>query len=96
MKRADWFKRLDEMAEEITEPICPSFCCFTQICPEWAQRGINQLFVDGRFKRRDECMWFQEYARFYRATFETSPPKSAAEFFEIVIERRAIREEATS
>ena len=95
MKLDDWFTCLEELVEHIVEPTCPSFCCFTQICPEWAQRGINQLFVDGSFKRREECMWFQSYARFFRGTFDTPPPPTANEFFELVCERRAIREEAS-
>lgn len=95
MKRADWFKRLDDMVDHPVEPVCPSFCCFTQLCPDWVQHGVNRLFVNGSYASREDCMWYQKFAPFARGMFGMDPPATAGEFFEMVCERKAIREEAS-
>ncbi len=95
MNRADWFKRLDQMIDEPVEPVCPSFCCFTYMCPTWLQQGTNRLFVSTQYTNRRDCIWYQQLAPFARGTFGMEPPATAEELLEMVVERSAIREEAS-
>lgn len=62
------------------EPTCPTQCCMRVICPTWIQRGINKLWIDGTYTKREDCWRFARLARVHHKATGKSPPKTSDEF----------------
>ena len=87
----------DLWPENDVEPTCPTTCCFRVICPTWVQQGINQLWVDGTYTRREQCLWFQRLVQLHSETIGAEPPKTSDELLrqlEQLSERQGMGETA--
>jgi len=76
-------------------PICPSFCRFNRICTSDRQRGVNPLFVEGKWERRAEaCFYFEgtEEKWSTKLGLESTAHLSAEQLAELVVERLSMEE----
>lgn len=91
-----WLRPLSHFVDHpVTDPVCPAYCCYREYCNADLQRGINPLLVNGKLKSHRDCFFYEGLAKLTRFEFNSKPPDTASGFMELVVERVAIKEEAS-
>lgn len=93
MTRSYWPESLDDVLNEPVEPHCPPSCVFRELCPTHIQEGINRLFIEGRYVRPSDCLWWQRMeVRVKRETGVDVLPETVEELRKALRRARPMRE----